>query len=124
MTGAEYDTRAIGRQAEEAACRHLTAHGLTLLARNFRCRRGEIDLVMQERDCVVFVEVRCRNNPRFGGPLESVDWKKREKLAATAQYYLQTHVLAAQQSARFDVIAVILDTPPARIEWIRDAFRV
>ena len=120
VTIAEYDSRAIGRQAEDAACRHLIAHGLTLLARNFRCRRGEIDLIMQERACVVFVEVRCRNNPRFGGALESVDWRKREKLAATAQYYLQTHAAAAQLSARFDVIAVT--GPGARIEWIKDAF--
>jgi putative endonuclease len=122
MTIAAYDPRARGRQAEDAACRYLTARGLTLLARNFRCRRGEIDLVMQEQDCVVFVEVRCRSNPRFGGALESVDWRKREKLATTAQYYLQTHVRAAQLSARFDVIAVTI--PGARIEWIKDAFGV
>lgn len=113
----------LGRLAEEAACRYLTNHGLTLLERNFRHRRGEIDLIMLEKTCIVFIEVRYRSNPRFGGALESVDRRKQEKLVATAQHYLQTHEQAAKRSARFDVISVGQGMQHPQIEWIKDAFR-
>lgn len=115
--------RELGRLAEEAACRYLTGHGLTLLERNFRRRRGEIDLIMQEKTCTVFIEVRYRSNPHYGGALESVDRKKQEKLIATAQHYLQTHAQAAKRSARFDVISVGPGMQNLQIEWIKDAFR-
>lgn len=112
----------LGRRAEEAACRYLTARGLTLLERNFRHRRGEIDLIMREKTCIVFVEVRFRSDPRFGSALESVDRRKQEKLVATALYYLQTHAQAAKQSARFDVISIEPGAQHTSIEWIKDAF--
>lgn len=117
------DTRTAGRQAEDAACRHLSERGLKLLERNFRHRRGEIDLIMQDNSCVVFVEVRYRRNPYFGGALESVDRKKQEKLVITARHYLQIHEHAAKRPARFDVIAISPGAQGLQIEWIKDAFQ-
>lgn len=116
------DAHALGRMAEEAACRFLLGHGLTLLERNFRYRQLEIDLIMQEKTCIVFVEVRCRSSARYGSALESVDRRKQERLIAAAQHYLQTRARAAKHSARFDVISVTPDVHEANIEWIRDAF--
>lgn len=116
------DAHALGRRAEEAACRFLLGRGLSLLERNYRHRRGEIDLIMQEKTCIVFVEVRCRSSARYGSALESVDRRKQEKLIAAAQHYLQTHARAAKHSARFDVISVTPDGREADIEWVRDAF--
>lgn len=117
------DARDLGRRAEEAAFRFLTARGLTLLERNFRHRRGEIDLIMREKTCIVFIEVRYRSSPRFGSALESVDRRKQEKLVMTAQHYLQTHARLAQQTARFDVISIEPGMQDSSITWIRDAFR-
>jgi len=116
------DAHALGRMAEEAACRFLLSRGLTLLERNFRHRQLEIDLIMLEKTCIVFVEVRCRSSARYGSALESVDRRKQEKLIVAAQHYLQTRARAAKHSARFDVISVTPDTHEANIEWIRDAF--
>lgn len=113
----------LGRQAEDAACHFLTARGLRLLERNFRHRRGEIDLIMQDKTCIVFVEVRYRSSARFGSALESVDRRKQARLVTAAQHYLQTHAEAAKHSARFDVISVEPGGRDAAITWIRDAFR-
>lgn len=122
IAGGGSDAHALGRMAEETACRFLLSRGLTLLERNFRHRHLEIDLIMQEKTCIVFVEVRCRSSSRFGSALESVDRRKQEKLIAAAQHYLLSHARAAKHSARFDVISVTPDAREADIEWIRDAF--
>lgn len=106
-----------GRDAEERARVYLEEHGLCLLARNYRCRFGEIDLIMQDGDALVFVEVRLRTSLKFGGGLTSVDGAKRNRLIATAQHYLQAR--RRPMPARFDVIAIDSD---ARVEWVKNAF--
>ena len=83
---------------------------------------GEIDLVMEEDDVVVFVEVRYRNTARFGGPAETVDRRKQRKLRATAQYYLQTHRRLVNRPCRFDVVAILPGDGESGIQWIPDAF--
>lgn len=108
-----------GQEAEEHACRYLQQQGLQLIERNYRCRQGEIDLIMRDKQGTVFVEVRYRSNPNFGGGAESVDQRKQHKLIAAAAHYLQQHHTLAQQPARFDVIAIA----PGALEWIRDAFQ-
>lgn len=108
-----------GLAAEAEACRHLQQQGLELIERNYRCRQGEIDLIMKDGKSTVFVEVRYRSNPNFGGAAASVDPRKQGKLIATASHYLQQHHALAQQPARFDVIAIA----PGTLEWIRDAFQ-
>lgn len=112
-------TAARGRDAEQQAARHLLAHGLTLLARNYRSRHGEIDLIMQDRDSTVFVEVRYRAHARFGSAAESVDRHKQSRLVACAQHFLQAHPRRARQPCRFDVITISGSDGP---EWIRNAF--
>jgi putative endonuclease len=106
--------------AEERAWQHLRANGARLLHRNFRSRRGEIDLIVQDRDSVVFVEVRYRATPSYGSGAESVDPRKQSRLIACAQHYLQTYPGVAQLPCRFDVIAI--NGRDGSLDWIRNAF--
>lgn len=110
-----------GRQAEDAALDYLQRQGLKLLVRNYRCRGGEIDLVMEQGRTLVFVEVRYRSNPRFGGALESVDARKQAKLLHCAQHYLTSQRL--DRPARLDVVAFVPEGGEVRIKWLKDAFR-
>jgi putative endonuclease len=109
-----------GEAAEQLACDYLQKQGLHLLEKNYRSRQGEIDLVMQQGDSLVFIEVRQRSNTRFGGAAASVTTKKQEKLRLTALHYLQHK--APRANARFDVVAVQGDNNQQHIEWIRNAF--
>ncbi|MDT8385415.1 MAG: YraN family protein [Gammaproteobacteria bacterium] len=115
-----------GDEAEAAACHYLQSQGLHLIERNFLCKRGEIDLVMRQADTTVFVEVRYRQNSRYGSGAESVDWRKQAKLLATAEYYLQQHPRAAKGACRFDVVALSAQHPQPgtdwTIDWIENAF--
>ena len=111
-----------GAHAEDLACRFLLEHGLRLLACNYRCRRGEIDLIMQDRGNLVFVEVRYRRQSRYGSGLESVKPRKQQRIVHCATQFLQCHPQRAQQPARFDVVALRPDNDGTRIEWIRNAF--
>lgn len=112
-----------GQQAEDMACDYLQARGLQLLMRNYRCVRGEIDLIMKDGASIVFVEVRYRNSQRFGGGAASVDRQKQQKLIATALHYLQQNRAAAKSPARFDVVAIAPEANSAKIDWIPDAFQ-
>lgn len=106
-----------GAQAEALAAEYLQRQGLTLKERNYACRLGEIDLILQDGATVVFVEVRQRSHGAFGGAAESITARKREKLIATARHYLARQ--RRLPACRFD--AVLLDGN-GQIEWIRDAF--
>lgn len=107
-----------GRAAEGLAARFLESRGLEIVARNYRCRRGEIDLVAREGRTLVFVEVRLRTGARYGGAAASIDARKRARVLAAARHYLAR---APDAPCRCDV--VLLDRlDPERIEWIRDAF--
>lgn len=86
------------------------------MARNYRCRMGEIDLILEDRGTLVFVEVRLRSNAGFGGAAASITARKQDRLIRAAQHYLQQ--LRVLPPCRFD--AVLLDG--GRMEWIRDAF--
>jgi putative endonuclease len=114
------NTRAeLGEAAETLARQRLEASGLRLRDANFRARRGEIDLVMEDRDGqIVFVEVRYRSRRDYGGGLASVDARKRQRLIHAARAYLHQHALD-QRPARFDVVAV---DGYDRIQWIQAAF--
>lgn len=110
--------QAIGEAAEETALGHLRENGLALLERNFRIRRGEIDLIMRENGEVVFVEVRARTASRYGDGADSITRGKRQRLVAAASAWLQRQ--PGEPPARFDVVSL---TPDGHIDWIRDAFR-
>ena len=110
-----------GAAAENLAERFLQSQGLTCVARNYRTRFGEIDLVMHDRDTLVFVEVRHRSSGKFGGAASSIHDGKRRRIAAAAEHYLLT--LHTTPPCRFDVVLMERLSMDA-IEWIRDAFRV
>ncbi|MHA6492631.1 YraN family protein [Pseudomonas borbori] len=116
-------TQSSGEAAEALARRHLEQQGLRLLAQNWSCRRGELDLVMLDADTVVFVEVRYRRHTAWGGAVESVDARKREKLTLAALHFLQKESRWAKHPCRFDVIAISADgKSPPQLNWIQNAF--
>jgi putative endonuclease len=104
-----------GQAGEDAALEHLRKSGLKLVERNFRCKAGEIDLIMQEGSTLVFVEVRKRSNPRFGGAAASVTWQKQRRLIRAAQFYLLR--FRDPPPCRFDVVAL----EAVQINWLRNA---
>jgi len=116
------DKQQKGQAGEDQALRFLNKAGLTLLERNYRSRWGEIDLVMRDKNCIVFIEVRVRSNAGFGGAAASVDSRKQEKLRKTALIYLQQHKASSRQAARFDVVACAPHQQELRCDWIQDAF--
>jgi putative endonuclease len=108
-----------GAQAEQLAAQFLQRHGLKLLQQNYRCRYGEIDLILQDGNTLVFAEVRLRSRGDFGGAAASINAPKQAKLVRTAQHYLAT--LGHIPPCRFD--AVLLQAADgSNIEWIRNAF--
>ena len=116
--------RSKGDLCEKAAVELIRSCGLNVVARNFTARTGEIDIIALDSDCLVFLEVRGRSNPRFAGAAASVDRRKQQRLLRTAQVFLQTHPRWAKTRCRFDVIAFEprqSGTDPG-IQWIRGAF--
>ncbi|WP_409077273.1 YraN family protein [Pseudomonas cichorii] len=112
-----------GREAEASALLYLQQQGLRLITQNWSCKRGELDLVMLDGDTVVFVEVRYRRHSGWGGAMESVDFRKQEKLIIAAQLFLQQESHWADYTCRFDVIAVDGDPGKAApMKWLKSAF--
>ena len=106
-----------GARAEDLCAELLRASGMRLLARNWRCRHGEIDLIAEEGGTVVFAEVRQRSSTGFGGAAESITSAKRGRLLAAARLYLSGR---PEAHCRFDVFLV--EGEPRQVRWIRDAF--
>lgn len=107
-----------GHVAEQLAGQYLTRQGLVIVARNYRCRGGEVDLICRDGATLVFVEVRLRSSGRFGGAAASITPRKQARIILAARHYLTGR---AECPCRFD--AVLLDGPdPARITWLRAAF--
>ncbi len=107
-----------GTLAETLAADYLQARGMRLLERNYRCRLGEIDLILADGSALVFVEVRLRRNPGYGGAAASITAAKRQRIVRAARHYLAGK---PEPLCRFDV--VLLDSLARnRIEWIKDAF--
>lgn len=107
-----------GLAAEKAAAHFLQQQGLSLLAQNYSCRYGEIDLIMREGNTLVFIEVRLRSNRGFTSAADSIDQRKQQKLIRVAQFYLQSHDL--NTPCRFD--AILFDHNEYQSpNWIRNA---
>ncbi|WIH04370.1 YraN family protein [Xanthomonas translucens pv. graminis] len=115
------DRRQRGNDVEAAARAELERAGLQLIAANVTYRGGELDLVMQQAQCLVFVEVRYRRNDAFGGGAASIDRRKRRRLVVAAQLFLAAHPHYANWPCRFDVVEAEGEPPP--LTWLRDAFR-
>jgi putative endonuclease len=114
--------RALGRRGEELAAGHLTARGARILARNLHLRHAEIDLVALDGDVLCVVEVRLRSSGAFGSAAESVDARKRARLARAATDLIARGGLPRFRCVRFDVIAIDASREPPAIDHIRDAF--
>ncbi|MDP8984959.1 MAG: YraN family protein [Pseudomonadota bacterium] len=113
-----------GAAAEELAAAYLQGRGLSIIARNMRCKLGELDLVCLHAEVLVVVEVRQRAQADFGGALASVNSRKRRKLVRATQFQWQRRPAWRARVLRFDVLAV-QGRPDGTydIEWVKDAFR-
>lgn len=109
-----------GKVCEKLACDYLKKNGLKLIDKNFHSRYGEIDLIMQHQDMVVFIEVRYRKNQDYGGAKASITLAKQKKIQKTALFYMQKK--GRELNARFDVIAMAGEQSNLSIEWIKNAF--
>lgn len=112
-----------GAAAEQLACEYLLDQGLVLLGKNFRTRRGEIDLIMQDNEVLVFVEVRFRRSTTFGSAEESITRQKCARLTAAASAYMQHERCGENTLARFDAVA--LSPSPTtllgfKLNWIKN----
>ena len=113
-----------GTASEQLAADYLQAQGLVVLARNVRCRAGELDLVCLDSGVLAIVEVRQRVRIDFGGALASVTWRKQRKLIRATQFLLKRQAEWRRYAMRFDVLAVEGAPDRAhRVVWIKDAFR-
>ena len=113
----------LGREGEELAAGFLRKKGYKLVERNYRCKTGEVDLIVLDRKVVVFVEVKTRSDHRFGTPFEAVEARKQRKMIQAAQYFLHDKKLD-QRDARFDVVGISWRGDQPVVEHIENAFEV
>ena len=115
-------TNALGKQAEQLAKEYLRQNSLVFVEENYRSRYGEIDLIMRDKDSLVFVEVRLRNNTDYGTGADTISPHKQRRLRNTAHTYLQQHYGNRFPPCRFDVISMHFTDDTPEIEWITNAF--
>lgn len=116
------ERREAGAEGEDAALAHLKRAGLKLIARNYRCKAGEIDLVMLDGKTLALIEVRYRSSLDFGGPAGSVTRRKQRRIITAARHLLLTRADLRRYPARFDVVAISSVLREPGIEWIKAAF--
>ncbi len=118
------DARVVGADAEIFAYRYLKQQGLIPVRRNFRCRLGELDLIMKDGRCLVVVEVRFRGSKSLVTAGLTIDNRKQQKIIRTTAMFLAWNDRFANHPIRFDVLGIDIDARGAQsIEWIKDAFR-
>lgn len=117
-------TQGKGNHAEALALAFLEKNGLRFVTKQFRCKMGEIDLIMQDTNEVVFVEVRSLTNPLYGEPFETITYGKQRKILRTANYFMLCHAWTEQYAARIDVVSISGDQLNPKITWIPNAFGV
>ncbi len=110
-----------GLRGENIALDYLRNEGYIIIERNYRCYLGEIDIIAKDGNILVFVEVKSRRSCKFGMPQEAVGTKKQKKISMIAMFYLHEKNLS-DVNARFDIVAVYIDSGAPFVELIRDAF--
>lgn len=115
------DTRLYGQEGEAAAVRMLEAEGFHILARNFSCAWGELDIVARKADLVCFVEVRMRSHAAWGDPAHTISFRKQRRVVKAALHYLFAHDLR-EHMIRFDVVTIVGRGARAQMEHIPNAF--
>lgn len=120
-------TIGIGQHAEDLALQFLQSKGMRLIERNYRCKMGEIDLIMQNNAELVFIEVRYRKQTKFGSGAESVDYRKQKKILKSAEHFLQSHSKYAALPCRIDVVSITAanntSDQESKIDWIPNAIQ-
>lgn len=114
----EESTRAVGSRYEALAASYLEERGCRVLEKNFTCRQGEIDLIVNQGTTLVFVEVKYRKDARMGFPAQAVTERKKKRLIHAARYYMADRQISQSQEIRFDVIAILGE----EVTWIPNAF--
>lgn len=112
------NNRAEGNRGEDIACAHLAANGCRIIERNFRSRRGEIDIIADDAGTVVFAEVKYRKGTGSGQPYEAVTKAKQRTICRTADFYCMKNALSENRAYRFDVLSILGDT----VTWYKNAF--
>ena len=112
-----------GKEAEDAAVKFLKAQGYKLLARNYKSKFSEIDIVADDKGVICFVEVKARHSALFGSPGEAVSRHKQRQISKAALCYLKENNLL-ERSARFDVVTLLYEKELPEIELIKDAFEL
>ena len=111
----------LDRRGEDAAAAYAVARGAKVIARNWRCRFGELDLVLEDAGEIAFAEVKTRSTAAFGGAREAVSAEKTRRIARAALAWLEAND-AGERPCRFDVFAVTPSSGELAVEWIKDAF--
>lgn len=112
----------IGKNAEQQALSFLQKQGMRLLEQNYTCYSGEIDLIMQDGEDIVFIEVRSRSRTDYGHAIETITPRKQQKIIRAATHFLQKKGCLYKVSSRFDVITLQLVSNNWQLEWIKNAF--
>lgn len=111
-----------GLEGETLALEYLEQQGLVLVQRNYRCKLGEIDLIMRDKDTLIFVEVKLRKSDTFGSAAAMVTHAKQKKLLKAARHFMMYHPATAQCDMRFDVVGITQSKRTCPIDWIQHAF--
>jgi putative endonuclease len=112
-----------GRHWEAVAADYLEDHGLTVLARGYRCRLGELDLVCRDAAVLVVVEVRARSRSTFGSAVETIGPRKRARIVQATRHFLMRRAEWRDAAIRFDVMAFdAIETGEPAVRWIKNAF--
>lgn len=114
--------RVIGDGNEDLASNYLISQGVKILARNFRCRQGEIDIIARDKEYLCFIEVKFRKDSNYGKPQEAVNISKQKKISKVSRFYLYSKNLSFDIPIRYDVIAVSLNEGITTVKWIKNAF--
>ena len=122
LNGQKVNRRLAGALWEKTAESFLLGHGLKLLQRNFSSRFGEIDLIMEDGETVVFVEVKYRKSSKHGSGADAVTFHKQGRISRTAAWYLAKNPQRAEQVCRFDVLSIDSQKKDQGINWIKSAF--
>src|SRR5438093_13752666 len=112
---------ALGNTGEDLACRELERRGYAIIARRYRCRGGELDIIARDGSTLVFVEVKARDSRAFGDAAEAVTWHKQQRIVRLASEYVMRHHLN-DSPCRFDVVSIQFDDGRAAIEVYQNAF--
>ncbi|TAH18143.1 MAG: YraN family protein [Cytophagales bacterium] len=110
-----------GKEGEEIAAKYLEGKGYQILARNYRVKRQEIDIIAHEKDIYIFVEVKSRGSSDFGFPEDFLSPQQEGRIRSAATYYLNEHSISAKD-IRFDIVSILKNKDGVEIEHFEDAF--